>query len=418
MIRTTIRPDADVAVVSPIAASGLVPGSVQARLLYGVFSGQPVQVVDSPPGSGKTTLVIETINALKRRAPFAIVVACPTRRGAYDMAERLAARFGDGPDAPRVRLAVSNTTPPPGCVTDDDAEDRVVEVRTVASCCQAPPVCDVMFIDEAYQVTFAQATAAADGAHQVVLVGDPGQIGPVITQDSTMWDGQRNAPHLRAPEVFSTRDDAVVLQLDASYRLGQTTVDAISALYAFPFTSRRPARALRSATGAPIKEIVARQVDPAPGVGDRATMEAVAEAAAAHVGSVVHTVQAGQRPVKVTLEPEHVAVVVSHNVQATTVASLLRERGLEGITVGTADRMQGGQWHAVVALDPLSGHTQTSTHQVNSGRLCVMVSRHMTHLTWIHDGTSQDKLRAAAAEHPEAAVGIAVRDAITGRKAR
>ena len=50
---------------------------------------------------------------------------------------------------------------------------------------------------------------------------------------------------------------------------------------------------------------------------------------------------------------------------------------------------------AVVAVDPtLSG--AESEHALSSGRLCVMTSRHMTHLTWVYDEGWEDVLEQAA----------------------
>jgi len=77
---------------------------------------------------------------------------------------------------------------------------------------------------------------------------------------------------------------------------------------------------------------------------------------------------------------------VSHNAQASVVHAQLRGRDVDGVTVGTADSLQGGQWAAVVALDPLTGADGLPAHAASAGRLCVMASRHYAHLTWVHDG--------------------------------
>lgn len=393
---------------------GLVPGSVKARLLYGVLARVPVQVVDSPPGAGKSTLIVEAVATLLRRSPLSITVACPTRRGAYDMAERLVAALGAGPDVPDVVHAVSGGTHPAGTIAGADRDRRHVIVRTVASCAFAPPEVNVLFVDEAYQTTFSQIAVAADGADQVVLVGDPGQIGPVVTQNTEVWEGWESAPHLRAPEVFGVREDATVMQLDATYRLGPDTVHAISPLYDFEFESRRVERTMVDSDGNPIPELSHVEVEPPGSIGDMATMRVVADLAISHVGMTVETVDDDGDPITLVLDDSDIAVVVSHNVQATALDGILRAAGHGGISVGTADRMQGGQWHAVVALDPLIGHTTTSPHQINPGRLCVMASRHMTAMVWVHDGLSMEKLTAAADEYEEADVGLAVRRALIG----
>jgi hypothetical protein len=91
------------------------------------------------------------------------------------------------------------------------------------------------------------------------------------------------------------------------------------------------------------------------------------------------------------LEPADVAVVVSHNAQASVVHALLRGRDVDGVTVGTADSLQGGQWAAVVALDPLKGTDGLPAHAASAGRPCVMSSRHYAHLTWVHDGAWRER---------------------------
>lgn len=390
---------------------GLVPGSMLARVLYAAFSRQPVTIVDSPPGAGKTTLVVDTLAQLLGRSDFDIVVACPTRRGAIDLAGRLAAELGDAESAPAVVLGLKGALVRPKGVfaTKPPTKKREITVRTIKSCAVNPPTCDVLVFDEAYQATFSDVAAAADGAEQVMMVGDPGQIGPVVTQRTSAWERRRNAPHHRAPEVFARRSDAQVLQMDATYRLGADTVAAIAPLYGFPFVSKRPDRHLITRAGTRLPELAAARIAPSTSISDLAPMEAVARLAMSMVGSTVVTHDEDGNAVEKVLRQGDVAVVVSHNVQASGVQAILRSEVYDNITVGTADRMQGGQWHAVVALDPLVGHGTVSPHQLNKGRLCVMASRHMTHLTWVGDGQEFDKLQAAVEEHPEAKAGIAVR---------
>lgn len=227
------------------AGRNLVAGSTLAKALYSVWSGEPITVVDSPPGAGKTTTVAELVAHLVERSDFKIVVACPTRRGAADMAERIAATLGPDKDGkPQVALSVKGMPPPPGVAQGGTSiNSRIPVVRTIASCKSTNrPVCHLMIIDEAYQATFADVFNAADNADQVLMVGDPGQIGPVVTADVSAFRGKTQAPHMRAPEVFVQKAGAVVHRLDTTYRLGQETVDAIAPLYNFPFTSSRPDR--------------------------------------------------------------------------------------------------------------------------------------------------------------------------------
>ena len=91
--------------------------------------------------------------------------------------------------------------------------------------------------------------------------------------------------------------------------------------------------------------------------------------------------------------------------------ALLRGREVDGVTVGTADSLQGGQWAAVVALDPLTGADGHAPHALSPGRLCVMASRHYAHLTWVHDGAWRDAL---AQDREAAVVRVAAAQRVAG----
>ena len=116
----------------------------------------------------------------------------------------------------------------------------------------------------------------------------------------------------------------------------------------------------------------------------------VARLAVAYVGQEVVTAD-GSRP----LTPSDVCVVAGDNMAVNGIAGFLSATGTyPGITVGTADRLQGGQWHAVIALDPLASASTVSDHHLALGRLCVMASRHMTHLTWVYSSDWQGLIEA------------------------
>src|SRR6478609_2074207 len=295
----------------------IVVGSVTARALYRVWSGQPVTVVDSPPGAGKSTLVRDIVAHLVTRSDIPVAVATFTREQAKDIAGRIAAVTAPN----TVCLAMRGVEPrdvPPGVVvgsvparTPGGGPNNFVVVRTVAATTGASagrnaPSIGLLIVDEAYQMTFADVLAASARAEQILLVGDPGQIGPVTTSNPAMWQGRPDAPHLRAPEVFARRDDAVSLHLDASYRLGPASAEAIEPLYDFPFRSARPATAL-----AGHREIESLLVPATGDPNNPAMLATVADRAQALLGATLST-DSGHR----ALDPADVAVVVSHNAQA------------------------------------------------------------------------------------------------------
>jgi len=119
--------------------------------------------------------------------------------------------------------------------------------------------------------------------------------------------------------------------------------------------------------------------------GDKDTMsmlEVVAQRAAALVGQTFREAGQQDRP----LTAEDVVILVAHNTRVSIVRAFLTQLCEPDITVGTADKLQGSQWVAAVALDGLVGAPSAAGHGGSFGRLCVTASRHRAHLTWVHDG--------------------------------
>lgn len=355
----------------------LDPGSTQARALFESWRGQPVVSVSSPPGGGKTTLLVWLAVRLAIQAGLQVTVVTPTRAGAWAVGAKLSAIMPPG----TVNLVGSAFAKSEfqelyeGLVVTKTPSDHdvLIQVRTVASASISSPRTDVMLFDEAYQTTFASAAAAAERAEQVVMVGDPGQIGPVTTIDTRAWEGFKVAPHHRAPEGFAQHPGAVQLYLPSTYRLGPTSAEIVAPLYDFEFNSARPDLSLDGHD-----EVAQTLLPTANRVADPEAMKAVADHAMDLVGTHV---RAGDR--RMELQEDDVTVVAARNEQIAMISALLRSGGRPGITVGTADSLQGGQWAAVVALDPYYGAVPESSHAASLGRLCVMTSRHIAHLRWV-----------------------------------
>lgn len=392
----------------------LEPGSTTAQALFRVWQGYRATVVDSPPGAGKSLLVATVVAHLAARSGLRVVVATPTRPQAQDIAIGIARRIAK-PSS--VSLALS------GALEAVDVEGRGfleiklgaqgakptagrVVVRTLASCALAPPEADVLVIDEAYQSTYADVATASDRCTQLLLVGDPGQIGPVVTVDTTEWERMDAGPHRRTPEVVSRMPDAQVLNLTQTYRFGQETVDVIAPMYAFPFTSARSPRMVVGEA-----EVASCRSKSTGDAYSMALMQEVADRAVALVGKTLRVDGEPDRKI----EPADIAVVAARNVQVNSLRALMNSAGMAETTVGTADKLQGGQWEAVVALDPLVGATDggATAHGLSLGRLCVMLSRHKAHLTWVHDGEWAEALETTAADRAVISQHLAVRKKVT-----
>jgi hypothetical protein len=235
----------------------------------------------------------------------------------------------------------------------------------------------------------------------------------VVTHDVSMFKGKDMTPQMRAPEGFAQFEEAEIHSMGTSYRLGQETVDAIAPLYKFPFTSSRPDRYLTDENGDRVSEIVPMTVPVQPTSDALPTLETVAGYAAGLVGvGLVETGADGELNHR-ELDATDICIVVAHNAQASGLRAVLKSLKAEAITVGTADSLQGGQWHAVVAVDPFVGVNAATGHQLSPGRLCVMASRHMTHLTWVSDGGWELALMDPDIDQHDAELGRKVRYALT-----
>lgn len=382
--------------VLPTAANAfgpkaLVPGSVTSRALYSVWTGDPLVIVDSPPGAGKTE-TIATISAhLSQRSdpPLSICVVTPNRDQTVGVANRIATQVA----SPLVQLAMSDTRPE---ALDDGVEfdtgsklkakygdlERRIVIRTLDSLMAGSDVYDVMVVDEAYQAPFTKVAWAASRATQILLVGDPGQIGPVVSADDRIWKIGKTDVALPAPVEFRKKSGVVIYNMDKTYRLGQRTAAALAPLYDFAFTSHRPHREVIG-----LGEIEAFQLPVPPSPFETATMGTIAAHASAFVGKTLRTPD-GDRAITMA----DIAVVVSRRDQMTPINGALDELGFSEILVGTANSLQGGEWPVVVAVDPLLCG-DVSAHATDPGRLCVMASRHSSHLSWFHDGTWEQALK-------------------------
>lgn len=394
--------DAQVLDPAPIAAvaqknrSTLETGSILARTLYSVWSGEYVTIVDSPPGAGKSTLVAQIVREIRDRVGLSIVVTTPTNQAGAALASRIAEQLGLD-DEGRIQVKVGSKNMPVmagvadynGRTVDNWVGAQPIIVRTVASCKMSAPECDIMIMDEAYQTTFADAAVAADRAQQVLMVGDPGQIGPVVTVNTSLWQDQTVAPDDRAPDGFAASRPINRLTMTTTYRLGSRTVDIIAPIYDFRFASQRPLMRISDSRGGILPEVDSFRLDTSAGRTMIDHMKDVAAIARGGIGAELSVTGA----VNTALREDDICIVVPHNHQLAALRAILGAvPGGDKITIGTADSLQGGQWHFVVAVDPFLGHDHLSPHQLNLGRLCVMASRHLSHLTWVYSPDWEDAL--------------------------
>jgi hypothetical protein len=443
------------------ASARAVLDRVTADLLSGAHRGV---IVDSPPGAGKSTLVVELAKRLADTGDPVMVVA-QTNEQVDDLVDRLATAHGaigdpeggSGHGGPGSsvrgssehgssehgsrgltigRLSASGYTPTervvrhlggPGSVDGSvivagKVGDLGKPAVTVATAAKWARIGDATWpeggwrwaiLDEAYQMRsdglLAIAPRFAGGT--ALFVGDPGQLDPFAAIDGDRWAGSAWDPTDSAVAVVRAHNpDLPVHRLPYSWRLPATAAPLICAAF-YPFTpfesggtatdrsmwlpdaagsgagavSASPdpidqAIALAAETGWALYELPARHTVRT----DAEALEACAHLAARLVrggATVFDPAYAGGRPVTA----DRVAIGAAHRDQVAGIRAALDRLGeLDGhgapdvsaVTVDTANRLQGREYDVCIVLHPLSGRRDATAFHLETGRLCVLLSRH------------------------------------------
>lgn len=393
--------------IGPSEARSVDTASTQAddvirAVLRAQYACLPALIVPSPPGAGKTDLV-EKIAAqeagLRRRR---CVVVTQTNQQAFELIARLRRNF------PAVlvvlyrkaRLAVPNhlVRGPRFRVVDDPAQIPVAPCIVVSNASKlsqsAVPLgaFDLMVVDEAWQLPNYLFLTISGIARRIVLVGDPGQIAPVIRADVTRWTGDMAGPHVSAPQaLLITHPDVPVIGLPVSRRL----VDDTARIIQRTFYQHLPFTALFRTSDRRLEFRTLAAADPSDGVlGALADGQSLVRAelppgsaaladpgVAASIAHLVHrTLERGaylvtrERPDPV--EPTRIGVVCAHRAQVRAVRSRLAPQIARHVLVETANRFQGLERDLMIAWHPLTGRVAVRDFHVDAGRFCVMLSRH------------------------------------------
>ncbi|MBT2412029.1 ATP-binding protein [Streptomyces sp. ISL-12] len=391
---------------SPAAAAPFDPGAAATRAtdailadtLHGTHRGV---VVDSPPGAGKSTLVVRAALELAEAGRPLMVVA-QTNAQVDDLVLRLAEK---NPELPVGRLHSSDADP------YDKALDGLDNVRKSAKAADLAGLAVVLstaakwphvkvdepwrhaIVDEAYQMRSDSLLAVAGLFERALFVGDPGQLDPFSIVGGEQWAGLSYDPSASAvTTLLAHNPDLPQHRLPVSWRLPASAAPLVSDAF-YPYTPFRSGtdhgdRALSFAV-------------PSDGSGpDRVIDEAAAsgwgllELPARHtprtdpeaVGAVAAVVRrlldrqgaavSERSPDPAPLTPGRIAVGTAHRDQAAAVRAALAGLGVTGVTVDTANRLQGREYDVTVVLHPLSGRPDATAFHLETGRLCVLASRH------------------------------------------
>ena len=393
---------------------------VSSQLIDSVRAGGRIAVVKAPPGSGKTHLLMRAVQAAKRDKQR-VAIATQTRSQADDICRRLVRDFKVKP----VRFAAASSARRSSefdIVTDKKElpSGSCVVVATSAKWGMVSDLVhfDVLFVDEAWQLAWADFMLLGQVAGRFVLIGDPGQIPPVVTIDTGRWETSPRAPHHPAPEhVLRHRPrDLMNLGLPATRRLPNDTVSYIRSFYDFDFAAlAQPGDrqlsmngASRSAVDAALDQLASASVValtlPTPPEGppledDRDVAQQAADVASRLVARGGKLIIDGKRH---DLEPHDIGLCATHRVMNAAMELALPERLRRQVDVDTPERWQGLERPIMVMVHPLSGVTHPSDFDLETGRLCVMASRHQVGLIVVtrdHVGVTLDT-QLPVAEQP------------------
>ncbi|WP_406865325.1 AAA domain-containing protein [Streptomyces sp. HUAS MG47] len=371
-------------------------------------------VVDSPPGAGKSTLVVRAALELAAAGRPLMVVA-QTNAQVDDLVLRLAEKE---PELEVGRLHSNDSDPYDKALNDLEQVRKSAKAADLAG---LPVVLSTAakwahvknvepwahaIVDEAYQMRSDALLAVAGLFERALFVGDPGQLDPFSVVGAEQWAGLTYDPSASAVSTLLAHNpDLPQHRLPVSWRLPASAAPLVSDAF-YPYTPFRsgtdhgdrrlsfgvpsdgsgPDRVLDEAaeSGWGLLELPARHTPRTDPEAVRAVALVVRRlldrggATVSEVPQALGSARAGGTPIPdaTPLTPDRIAVGTAHRDQAAAVRAALAELGVSGVTVDTANRLQGREYDVTVVLHPLSGRPDATAFHLETGRLCVLASRH------------------------------------------
>jgi uncharacterized protein len=379
----------------PLVRPGESIEAASLRLVRGL--SESILCVQGPPGTGKTYTAARVIAALVK-AGRRVGVTSNSHKAILNLfgqcAEAMGADFRCLKVAPESDDdAAAFAADHPGTTVADStkAADLVAGHRLIGATAwffaksDVADAFDVLFVDEAGQVSLANLVAMAPSARSLVLLGDPMQLAQVM-QGSHPGDSGRSAlDHMLFGQATVHEDFGVFLPV--TRRMHPSLCAFVSGafyedrLQSSPGAAHRIVRLPKPATGggsalAPVEAGLLFLPVAHDGNGQRSDEEvrAIAGLVEALVGRAV-TDEDG-RPAG-RLAPSDVLVVAPYNVQVRA----LEQRMPAGVRVGTVDKFQGQEARvAIVSLTASDGEAASRGLEfvLDRRRLNVAISRAMS----------------------------------------
>jgi hypothetical protein len=386
--------------------------ATQTRDALLAIRGEGGVVLSAVAGAGKSTFVSQSVGIL-RRERLRVAVSAPTNEQVFSLVRSIAGAnptetvtylpAGHVEIPPSVRLPNVDIVSPAyrasGARLIVGTIDKLASARSPRrSTIPKLGTVDALLIDESYQADAARYYAVGDLAPAHLLVGDSGQIDPFSTIEAgRQWRGLAEDPLQTAVGVLlHNHPDSTRERFPITRRLDGRAIRVARAFYP-------PEHDFEAAVADGVRELRLRS-RPAPDTRTRAldrTLDLAADGGWAHlelpaahvltcdpdtvqaICDVVArlatrsaTVRCERHPSPVALELERVAVGVSHNDQKDLLRARLDALGLGAVKVATANKLQGLEYDVVVCWHPLAGLPDADEFHVDSGRLCVLTTRH------------------------------------------
>lgn len=356
--RATRRPRESVASESDARRDGLDPAQTEAFLA--ATSGD-FELVQGPPGAGKTRLASAVIEAFLR-AGKRVCVAAFTHKAVNNVLLRLA----DSPTLPNgVRLLKIERGAPREFAGKSNVElianaraaasaiprtgPFVVGVTTHSAAALLERRFDLVLVDEAGQVSLPHGTSALALADRHVLVGDHRQLPPLIVGKHGDPLAERSLfEHLHA--AYGSR------LLGTTYRMNET-------LCALPSRAFYGGRLLAAEHNRTRRLEVGAVTDPYFAPEPEALVVPLFHRGARVLSAIEAAIAAELcvRAMSLHIDPREIAVIAPHRAQGNRIRSLLRSRlpdlpSEHRPLVDTVERLQGGERDVVIlsltASDP------------------------------------------------------------------
>jgi hypothetical protein len=366
-------------------------------------------VVTAPAGAGKSHLVATAVGRACDLG-LRVAVAAPTNEQAFGLV-RTIALLHRASGAQTVTFVPASAVTLPGAIArlpgvqelsarDAGGEDLIVgtldKLGDAFTRGHLDPF-DILLIDESYQADSAKYFATAGLAPLHLLVGDAGQISPFAAiADPGRWRGLPEDPLQTAVGVLCRNHPGTPVHgLPITRRLDGRAVRIVRLFYPdLPFAPAvRPGVRELSLRRVTTTDSRLRCLD---GALDLAAREGwahvelprapVLQADPETIDLLATLVQrlfergpearCERRPKLAALHPRQVAVGVAHNDQKDLLRLALDARGLGGVVVETANKLQGLEFEVVFVWHPLAGLLEADGFHLEPGRLCVLLTRH------------------------------------------